>query len=239
MTISRVEDVSIIIPVYNEQEILRENCLYLLRLLDNQRLCSEIIIGSNGSTDRTDVLGWRLAREYSHIKFFSLPQKGVVGTVFKQAAEMCCHQKIICLDMDLTIDLSFIRRALGLLDKYDMVIGSKKAGTELRSRLRRVGSDAYIWLVRNLVGLQYSDYSIGAKAYRRPAVLPHLNHIDPGTGYVLNLIHCLRKSGNQIVQIPVSCEDRRESKFSLPYEGFYRFYHVFKLWRKEKSRALL
>lgn len=222
--------VSIIIPVKNEADILIDNCLYLLKLLKKLEVPFEIIIGSNGSTDKTDALGYSLAKKYQQIRFFSLAKRGVVGEVFENAVKMAKYEKLVSLDIDLTIDLSFIKDAIKLLDTYDMAIGSKKAGEESRSWIRRLGSDAYIWVVKNFIGLGFSDYSIGAKAYRRSVVLPHLNKIDKETGYVLILAYHLHKNRNRIVQIPVDCNDHRESKFSLAKEGLYRFLHLFNLW---------
>jgi glycosyltransferase involved in cell wall biosynthesis len=225
-----VNGVSVLIPVYNEAKILKKNTLYLLNFLGKQNLTFEIIIGSNGSDDGTDVIGSLLAKKYAQIKFFCFHKRGVVGRVFKEAVRTAQHEKILSLDIDLTIDLTFINEAINLLDVEDMVIGSKKSGRESRMWMRRLGSNLYIWVVKNLMGLGFSDYSIGAKAYRRSAILPHLNKIDAKTGYVLTLTYFLKKHGSRLKQIPVYCNDFRTSKFRLVEEGVYRFLHVLRLW---------
>ncbi len=227
--------VSVLIPVYNEVKILEENSLHLLKLLERQNLTFEIIIGSNGSDDGTDVIGARLAKKYAQIRFFSFPKRGVVGRVFKEAVRTAQYEKILSLDIDLTIDLSFISEAIKLLDVVEMVIGSKKSGRESRMWMRRLGSNLYIWVVKNLMGLGFSDYSIGAKAYRRSAIWPYLNKIDAKTGYVLTLTYFLQKHGSRLKQIPVYCNDFRTSKFRLIEEGVYRFIHVLRLWLVRKK----
>jgi len=219
---------SFLVPVYNEAAILEDNCLVLLKSINELSIPFEIIIGDNGSADSTPAIGQELAEEHPEVQFFSLPQRGIVGRVFEKAARMSQYEKIVSLDVDLTIDLSFIPESLGLLEEYDMVIGSKKVGEELRSLIRRLGSDTYIWVTKNLLGLEYSDYSIGAKAYRKRAILPYLDKMDAKTGYVLALIYYLHQNNNRIIQIPVSCHDQRGSKFNLTREGFYRFFHLFR-----------
>lgn len=226
--------VTIIIPVYNEAKILEKNCLFLLKLLGKQNLAFEMIIGSNGSDDGTDVLSAKLAKTYEQIRFYSFPQRGVVGRVFKEAVRTARHEKILSLDIDLTIDLSFINEAMNFLEAADMVIGSKKSGKESRVWMRRLGSHLYIWVVRNFLGLGFSDYSIGAKAYRRSAILSYLDRIDEKTGYVLTLTFFLKHHGSRLKQIPVYCNDYRGSKFRLVEEGVYRFLHVLKLWLVRK-----
>lgn len=225
-----MKGVSVLIPVYNEVKILEKNSLYLLKLLEKLNYPFEIIIGSNGSNDGTNDIGAQLAKKYRQIKFHSFPERGVVGEVFKEAVRTAQYENILSLDIDLTIDLSFINEAINLLDIVDMVVGSKKSGKESRMWMRRLGSNLYIWVVKNLMGLEFSDYSIGAKAYRRSTILSYLNKIDAKTGYVLTLTYYLNKHGRRLKQIPVDCDDFRASKFRLIEEGVYRFIHVLRLW---------
>ena len=67
---------SIIVPVFNEEEILQPNVVRLLRYCDGLDTPYEIIVVSNGSTDRSDAIGTSIAREHHQVKFFSLPEKG-------------------------------------------------------------------------------------------------------------------------------------------------------------------
>jgi hypothetical protein len=83
-----------------------------------------------------------------------------------------------------------------------------------------------------LLGLPYVDYSIGAKAYRKEAILRYLNTIDHGSSYVIEIIYRAWRNRTKIIEIPVWCEDTRGSKFNLLHEGVYRFSNLFKLWFK-------
>lgn len=222
--------VTVIIPVYNEADILEGNCRTLHALLSQERISFEILLGSNGSTDDTDRIGQRLAEEDPRIGFFKHPKRGAVGRIFSQAVAGARYEKLISLDIDLTIDLGFIPEALELLETHDLVIGSKKAGKESRTWIRRLGSDLYIRVVKNLLDLTYSDYSIGAKAFRRSAILPFVNNLESGTGYIFSLISRLQRNGAHIIQVPVDCSDLRGSRFNLLKEGLYRFFHLFCVW---------
>ena len=53
--------VTIFIPVYNEEEVLERNAKKVMDYAAGLGLTYELIIGSNGSTDRTVEIGWRLA----------------------------------------------------------------------------------------------------------------------------------------------------------------------------------
>ncbi len=226
---------SVFIPVYNEQDILIPNAERLIKYLERYGVDYEIIIGSNGSKDRTPALGDILADKYPQVEFFHIKEKGV-GNAFRRGVQMAQYDRIVSLDMDLSINLGFIEEALLLLNAdNDIIVGSKKMGHERRSIFRRLGSDLFILTARILLGLPFEDYSIGAKAYKRDLILEYLAGIDRGTSYVLNIICLAFEDKRRVIEIPVRCEDYRQSRFNIIYEGFYRFFNLFKLWYVERS----
>ena len=224
-----MKDISFIIPVYNEEDLIMENTRKLISYLQKFNFSYEIILASNGSDDETVVLGERLAMDYPVVKFFHIEQKGV-GRVFKRAVTMSYYDYIISLDMDLSIDLSYIDEALGLLDEYDLVIGSKKTGVQKRSFFRKIPSFIFIFLTKILLGLSYEDYSLAAKTYKKDIILKNIDRIDYGTSYVIDLIYFAKKQGYNIIQVPVMCFDNRTSKFNILNESLYRLKNLIRLW---------
>jgi glycosyltransferase involved in cell wall biosynthesis len=223
------EPFAIGIPVYNEEELLQLNSLKLLEYLRTLNAPFEIIIGSNGSTDQTRELGQALAREHPEIRFFHLPERGV-GQVFRRFVAEARHDLLISLDMDLSIDMNFVNRALELLADHDIVVGSKKMGTQKRSLIRFAASTLFVTCAGWLLNLDYDDYSIAAKAFRRPLLRRYEYLIREGTAYVIDMIYYVQRDGGRVVQIPVFCEDHRQSKFNLIHEGYYKFYNLGRLW---------
>ena len=117
---------SLVIPVYNEQDILIPNLRKLLFFFQDKGIDAEIIIGSNGSTDATVEIGRMIeAIRPERIRFFHIERRGAVGEVFKIAAELVVAPVLISMDMDLSVDLEFMTRAFYLLRTNDMVVGSK------------------------------------------------------------------------------------------------------------------
>jgi glycosyltransferase involved in cell wall biosynthesis len=225
---------SVFIPVYNEEAILVANTERLISYLDQYGINYEIIIGSNGSNDSTPDLGELLSDRHTRIKFFHIKEKGV-GDAFKKGIRMAQYDAVVSLDMDLTINLGFIHEALEFLEaNHDIVIGSKKMGHERRTVFRRLGSDLFILTTGILLGLSFEDYSIGAKAYKRDLLLHYFDTIDRGTSYVLEIIYRAFHDKKRLIEIPVLCEDYRQSKFNIIHEGLYRFYQLFRLWYMEK-----
>jgi glycosyltransferase involved in cell wall biosynthesis len=223
------------IPVYNEEAILVPNTERLLAFLNGLGREYEVIIGSNGSTDSTTALGVDLSRRFPQVTFFHLPQRGV-GLAFREFLRRARYPLLISLDMDLSIDLDFVGRALALLESHEIVVGSKKLGKQKRSFIRRFASDSFLQIARLLLGVTYDDYSIAAKAYRVENARRFADRINEGSSYVLEMCFLTKQAGGRIVQIPVECEDWRQSKFNLVHEAIYKYGHLFGLWLKSRRR---
>ncbi|MCW5889099.1 MAG: glycosyltransferase [bacterium] len=219
------------IPVYNEEAILVANTERLIAFLDGLGRPYEILIGSNGSTDSTTALGFDLSRRFAHVEFFHGPQRGV-GFAFREFVRRARHPYLVSVDMDLSIDLDFIPRALDLLETHDIVVGSKRLGKQKRTFVRKLASDTFLAIARVLLGMNYDDYSIAAKAYRVETVGKFRERINEGSSYVIEICYLTKRAGGKIVQIPVECEDWRKSKFNLFHEAVYKYSHLFGLWAR-------
>jgi hypothetical protein len=157
-----------------------------------------------------------------------------VGRAFRMGLEFARFNRVISLDMDLSIDLSFIERAYGLLETSHVVVGSKITGDQRRSVLRKTASNAFIFCARILLGLSFSDYSIAAKAYRKDSITAYLPHMDDKTFYVTEILYRAFRDGKTLTEIPVDCNDTRSSRFNLLHEGWYKFSRLFVLYCSEK-----
>jgi glycosyltransferase involved in cell wall biosynthesis len=230
------DPVTILIPAYNEESILATNIDRLRAFLKERDVEKyEIILVSNGSTDRTVEIATACALDRDDLRVIALDRRGV-GRAFKEGIRHARHDRLICLDLDLTIDLAFIESAAALLATADIVVGSKQTGAQQRSWFRRLASASFIACTRCLLGLELTDYSIGAKAYRRSAIIPYLSALADGSAYVVQLIAWGHRDGATIAEIPIWCDDRRRSKFNLLHEGLYRFGSLFLLWLQEWVR---
>ncbi|MBU1168051.1 MAG: glycosyltransferase family 2 protein [Proteobacteria bacterium] len=225
---TQIPGLSIFIPVFNEESLIESHIQILATHLETLGLPFEIIIGSNGSTDRTCAILESLEKKRPYVRFFHLPRKGV-GRAFALGVKIASFDRIITVDMDLSIDLSFIETAYHLLSRVHVVVGSKKNGNQKRSLLRKAASRIFIYSAEVLLGISYSDYSIAAKAYRKSAILPYLPFLDSHTFYVVLILFSAYHDEKRIMEIPVGCHDLRKSRFNLTHEGLYKFSHLFSL----------
>lgn len=225
-----------IIPAYNEETIVAANIDRLRRYLKDREITAyEMLLVSNGSIDRTVEIAGACAAGRADLTVIELPQRGV-GRAFKAGMARAHYDRVVCLDLDLTIDLDFITAAADTLETADIVIGSKQTGGQQRSWIRRLASAVFIVCTRRLLHLTFTDYSIGAKAFRTASIRPYLPHLADQSAYILQLIAWGHRDGAAIAEIPVWCDDRRKSRFNLLHEGLYRFGSLFLLWLQERVR---
>lgn len=105
--------VSIVLPAYEEESVLREHVLVLLEYLKslNHRFRFELIIVNDGSADRTGPIAAALADEHTGIRVFNHPRNFGLGQALKTGFAQCRGIYVLVLD----IDLSYGPEHVGLL----------------------------------------------------------------------------------------------------------------------------
>lgn len=222
--VDRVPDVSIVIPVYNEQTILREAVTELrdgLQVVSNDLgapdLRYEIILAENGSRDDTVALATELAAEIPEIVTFSLGEPNY-GKALRQGILMARGELVICDEIDLC-DTDFYRRALALLRARgcDLVVGSKsmRGSRDQRPFVRRLATRVINDLLRATLEFRGTD-THGLKAFRREALLPVVNAcvIDKDL-FASELVIRAHRDDVSIIEIPVRLAEKRPPAINL------------------------
>lgn len=216
-------DVSIVIPVYNEEGILREAVTELLEGLDTVRaqldapdLRFEIIIAENGSRDRTVELAEHLASERSEVRTFSLGEPNY-GKALRRGILEARGTWVICEEIDLC-DLDFHRRALAHLrmGDADMVVGSKamKGSDDQRPLMRRAATRVLNGMLRIAVDFRGTD-THGLKAFHRETLVPVVEAcvIDRDL-FASELVIRAGRSVN-VMEIPITLAEKRAPAINL------------------------
>ena len=217
-------DVSIVIPVYNEEGILREAVTELLDGLDAVRralhapeLAFEVILAENGSRDRTAELAARLSDERPEIRSFSLGEPNY-GKALRTGILAARGAFVICDEIDLC-DLDFHRRALEHLRHHDcdMVVGSKamKGASDERPLLRRAATRVMSSMLRVALGFHGTD-THGLKAFDRRALVPVVEAcvIDRDL-FASELVIRAGLAGLRVLEIPVRLHEKRPPAINL------------------------
>jgi glycosyltransferase involved in cell wall biosynthesis len=165
-------EVSIVVPVYNE-----EACLPLLgetldRFLATFGRTTEVILVNDGSQDRSQEILEDLARTRPHFRVLKL--RANVGQTPAMAAGLEAAQGaiIVFMDADLQNDPEDIPRLLEKLEEgYDVVSGWRKDRRD-RTLTRKLPSRVANAVIGLVTGVRVHDYGCTLKAYRASVVKP-------------------------------------------------------------------
>jgi glycosyltransferase involved in cell wall biosynthesis len=213
-----------VIPVYNEEGILREAVTELLAGLDTVRtalhapeLSFEIVIAENGSSDRTVELAEHLAAEHPQVRTFSLGEPNY-GKALRRGILEAAGTWVICEEIDLC-DLDFHRRALEHLrhDDCDMVVGSKamKGASDHRPLMRRAATRVLNGMLRVALDFRGTD-THGLKAFKRTTLIPIVREcvIDRDL-FASELVIRAGRSDIRVLEIPIRLDEKRPPAINL------------------------
>ena len=163
-------DISVVVPLYNEEESLPELVEWIDRVARGEGLSYEVILVDDGSGDGS----WRVI-ENLHERFAAVRGIKFARNYGKSAALYCGFAEargevVFTMDADLQDSPDEIPalRHMVLDEGYDLVSGWKKKRHDPAGK--RWPSKFFNWTARTVSGIRLHDFNCGLKAYRRRVV---------------------------------------------------------------------
>lgn len=208
---------SIVIPVFNEEGLLREAVTELCGELQERGWSFELILAENGSSDHTVAVGEHLANEREEVSILSVPEPNY-GLALREGILRARGAYVICDEIDLC-DVDFYERALDHLEHGDaeMVIGSKamKGAADARPLVRRAATRVINGMLRVAVDFRGTD-THGLKAFERERLTPIVHEcvIDRDL-FASEFVVRAGRAGVRVVEIPVRIAEKRRPAVNL------------------------
>lgn len=242
--------VSIVIPAYNEEEIIRRGVLQrVAQYLSSQDYESEVIVVDDGSTDATPSL-----IEEAHVRwpFLSLlrAEHGGKGRAVAAGVRAARGRYVFFIDMDQSTPIDHLTDALrALREGADVVIASRwlKDSERLGEPLaRRVGGRAFSLLVRLLLLPGISDSQCGFKGFRKEVadeLFAGLVVFGEGpravsgpmvTAFDVELLVQARERGYEIAEVPVTWHHVETDRVSVLRDGIRMLREVLAVWMNRR-----
>ena len=163
-------DISVVVPLYNEEESLPELAAWIDRVAQNNKLSYEVIMVDDGSSDNSWAVVEQLKEQYPAIKGIRFARN------YGKSAALYCGfaeaegEVVFTMDADLQDspdEIPEMRRMI-LEDGYDLVSGWKKKRYDPAGK--RFPSKFFNWTARIVSGIKLHDFNCGLKAYRRRVI---------------------------------------------------------------------
>ena len=160
--------ISVVIPVFNEQESIKELYMQISAALKNQKKY-EIIFINDGSSDKSEKAIIDLSNEDKRVKLISFYRNFGKSAALSEGFKYASGEIIITMDADLQDDPNEISNLINKLDEgYDLVSGWKQKRYDPWTKT--FPSKIFNFVTRVLTGVKIHDFNCGLKAYRSSVI---------------------------------------------------------------------
>ena len=209
-------DISVVIPVFNEEESLVELNNQILNSIDKNKTY-ELIYINDGSTDQSKNILSTLASKNSNIKLINFYKNKGKADALNSGFYFSSGKIVITLDSDLQDDPSEFQKLIKEIDNgSDMVSGWKKNRKDPLSKT--FPSKIFNFVLRLLTGIKIHDFNCGLKAYNQK-VVKSLNIYGGLHRFIPVLV---KNSGFIISEVQIN---HRKRKYGVSKYGTSRMFH--------------
>lgn len=203
---------SIVIPVYNEEEALPRLFEELWKTMAGLERSFEVIFVNDGSCDASLALLLAFSREHSEVRVIDLVANFGQHMAIMAGFDYARGDKIITLDADLQNPPEEIPRLLKEMDEGHDVVGTYRVGRR-DPLFRRLASKCVNKITNRIAKLHLRDYGCMLRGYDR-RVIDIINESRESTTFIPALA---QKFAVSPVEIPVAHRERElgRSKYGL------------------------
>jgi len=162
-------NISVVIPLYNEEENVHILHKRLKDVLNETKLDYEILYVDDGSQDNTLDHLEEIQKNDKNVVVLSLRRNFGQTAAFAAGFDLSRGDIVITMDGDLQNDPADIPRLIDALKGYDLVSGWRKKRKDPFFS-RRLPSIIANWLISKVTGVRLHDYGCSLKAYRREVI---------------------------------------------------------------------
>ena len=169
MTSEKTLDLSIVIPLLNEEESLPELVGSICSVMGGRSVAFEIVLVDDGSRDKSFEVIRQLKEKYMPLRAIRFRKNYGKSAALAEGFRTARGRYVITMDADLQDDPAEIPNLMSKLDEgYDLVSGWKKKRFDPISKT--IPSRFFNLVTRWMTGIPLHDFNCGLKAYRKEVV---------------------------------------------------------------------
>lgn len=164
-------DVSIVVPLHDEEESLPELCAWIERVVNANALSYEIILIDDGSADHSWQVIESLRADNPHIKGIKFQRNYGKSAALNEGFKVAEGDVVITMDADMQDspdEIPELRRMI-VADGFDLVSGWKKKRFD-NTLTKNLPSRFFNWATRRASKIPLHDFNCGLKSYKNKVV---------------------------------------------------------------------
>jgi glycosyltransferase involved in cell wall biosynthesis len=164
-------DISVVIPLLNEDESLNELYDWIAKVMQSNRYSYEIIFIDDGSTDNSWAVIEKLSQQNSNVKGLRFQKNYGKSQALNAGFKEVQGDVVITMDADLQDSPDEIPELYNLIanEDFDLISGWKKKRYDSKIR-KNIPSKLFNAAARKTSGLELHDFNCGLKAYKKIVV---------------------------------------------------------------------
>jgi len=204
-------DISVVVPVFNEEENLPILIPRLADVLNHLGDAYEMIFVDDGSSDGSRRILREMASKYPSLRIIGLKKNRGLSTALLAGMREVRGGTIVTLDSDLQSDPEDIPMLLSYLDRYDMATGWRQKRDD--PWLKRISSKIANAVRNRLSGEQIHDSACTLRVFKRECI----KDIPVFNGMHRFLSTLVKMQGYRIIEVPVLHHQRKfgKSKYNI------------------------
>jgi len=217
----KIKKISLIIPVYNEEKIVKDK----LEKITSQKWASgyrrEILVIDDGSTDNTASLVKDFSKKHKEIRLVNMGRNEGKGAAIKRGIEIATGEFVIFSDIDLSVPLGTTEKFIrAFKDGYEVIIATRrKRGAKIVKRqplARQALGKGFTWMTKILLDVHVSDFTCGFKGFKTEVAKKVFEKVRiKRWAFDAEAIFIAAKMGSRIKEIPVVWRNREDSRVNL------------------------
>lgn len=161
--------VSVVIPIYNEEENIEPLYSALKSVIEAEENDYELLFVDDGSTDKTVQLLIPIAKKDPKVRLLQFRRNFGKAAAWAAGFDHARGDVVVTIDADLQNDPKDIPKLVALTGEYDVVNGWRRKRKD-PFIIRRFPSIIANWLISRVTGVKLRDYGSGLKAYKAEVV---------------------------------------------------------------------
>lgn len=210
-------EISIIVPAYNETDIIQSIVGRICQTMDTLNRGYEIIVVDDGSTDDT--------AEKAHnagAKVICHPYNVGNGAAIKTGIRNAGGEILVMLDGDGQHAPEDIPRLLEKMGHYDMVVGARSRGSKT-SLHRDMANKIYNWFATYVCGRRIEDLTSGFRAIKTSVAREFIPLLPNTFSYPTTITLAAVRSGYSLTYVPIKTHQRIGKSKIKPLQDGSRF----------------
>lgn len=218
-----MEKLSILIPVFNEQDCLEETIQQMDKLLERSDFEIEIIFINDGSRDKSNVILESLTDP--SYKVLTHESNQGYGAALKTGITTANYDIICITDADGTYPNDRIPALFKHMIKnnYDMVVGSRTGKKVKIALIRRFPKWVLNKLANYLSGAKIPDINSGLRIMRKQDVEPFFNILPDGFSFTTTITLAMLSNNMRVHYIPINYYSRTGKSKIKPIQDTLNF----------------